>query len=346
MTGARRRGLTGAAECHDFQRDQGRDSGFDAAMPHPLRHAGLALALVAAGPAAAQDAIPDRLMALSRSGAEWRQVGAIPLAFPTHHPQGMARIGDRFYLSSVEIIERTERYPEPRDGMDRSAGRGRGHLFEVDAEGRLLRSLELGEGDIYHPGGIDFDGTHLWVPVAEYRPNSRSIIYRVDPRTMQAEAMFRFDDHVGGLVRDVTGNTLHGVSWGSRRFYAWPQDAAGRPVDPGVASVALRRPNPSHYIDYQDCHSVASGRALCSGLNTYRPQGPSGPVLALGGLELVDLARGAPLFQLPVERWTEGGLPMTQNPFAVAAQGANGLRLWFAPEDDRTRIFVFDVGPR
>jgi hypothetical protein len=335
-----------ALQCHDSPGDRARESGFDAAMPHHLRRACLALALIAAGPAVAQEGIPERFMALSRSGAEWRQVAAIPLAFATHHPQGMARIGDRFYLSSVEIIERTERFPAPRDGLDRTPGRGRGLLFEVDAEGRLLRTLELGEGDIYHPGGIDFDGTHLWVPVAEYRPNSRSIIYRVDPGTMQAEAMFRFDDHVGGLVRDVASNTLHGVSWGSRRFYAWPQDAAGRPTNPEANSAALRRPNPSHYIDYQDCHSVAPGRALCSGLNAYRPQGPSGPVLALGGLELVDLARGAPIFQLPVERWTESGLPMTQNPFAVAAQGANGLRLWFAPEDDRTRLFVFDVAPR
>jgi hypothetical protein len=325
-------------------RDGGADPGFDGGMKTPLRLALATLALLGATPVMAQD-IPDRLRALTR-GAEWRQVAVIPLGFPSHHPQSMARIGDRFYISSVEITERTQRYDTPRDGMDRSPGIGRGHLFEVDAEGRLLRSLTLGEGDIYHPGGIDFDGTHLWVPVAEYRPNSRSIIYRVNPATMQAEAMFRFDDHVGGLVRDVASNTLHGVSWGSRRFYAWPQDAGGRPANAAQRSAELRRPNPALYIDYQDCHSVAPGLALCSGLNAYRPQGPGGPVFALGGLELVDLARGGPVFQLPVERWTESGLPMTQNPFAVAPQGANGLRLWFAPEDDSTRIFVFDVAPR
>jgi hypothetical protein len=309
-----------------------------------LRLALMALSL--AGPAAAQEGgVPERLAALSR-GAAWQPAGVIPLAFNTHHPQGMARVGDRFFLSSVEIIARTERYPAPREGLDRSAGEGRGHLFEIDAEGRLLRGITLGEGSIYHPGGIDFDGTHLWVPVAEYRPNSRSIIYRVDPATMQAEAMFRFGDHVGGLVRDVASNTLHGVSWGSRRFYAWPLDGAGRPTNLATAPEALRRPNPSHYIDYQDCHSVGPGLALCGGLNAYRPRGSQGPVFALGGVELVDLARGAPVFQLPVEHWTESGLPMTQNPFAVAARGTNGLRFWFAPEDERTRIYIFDVTPR
>jgi len=25
---------------------------------------------------------------------------------------------------------------------------------------------------VYHPGGIDFDGVNIWVPVAEYRPDS------------------------------------------------------------------------------------------------------------------------------------------------------------------------------
>ena len=309
------------------------------------RHLAVTLAAaLAAAPAVAQDSVPDRLRQLSR-GLTWTQVAVTTLQFPTEHPQGMARIGDRLYLSSVEINERTQRFSEPRDGLDRSAGRGRGHLYEVDAAGKLLRSITLGEGDIYHPGGIDFDGTHLWVPVAEYRPNSRSIIYRVDPATLRAEEMFRFADHIGGLVMDRAANTLHGVSWGSRRFYAWPLGADGRPTNAGVAPAALRRPNPSHYIDYQDCHSVGAGLALCSGLNTYRPQGPNGPVFALGGVELVDLTRGQPVFQLPVELWTESGLPMTQNPFAVAPQG-RGLRFWFAPEDDRTRLFTYDVEPR
>jgi hypothetical protein len=313
-------------------------------MKRNVLAAACAAALGFSTPAAAQEGIADRLRLLSR-GAVWTQVGVVTLQFPTHHPQGMVRHDGRTFLSSVEIIERTERYPAPRDGLDRSPGRGRGHLFEVDAEGRLLRSITAGEGDIYHPGGLDFDGTHIWMPVAEYRPDSRSIIYRVDPATLRAEEMFRFPDHIGGLVMDRASRTLYGVSWGSRRLYAWPLGADGRPTNREERPEALRRINPSHYIDYQDCHSVGDGLALCSGLNTYRPRGPQGPVFALGGVELVDLRRGHPVFALPVELWTEDGKPMTQNPFAVAAQG-NGLRFWFAPEDDRTRVFTYDARPR
>ena len=93
-----------------------------------------------------------------------------------HHPQGMVRFGDSLFLSSVEIIERTERYETPQDGYDRTAGVGRGWVFRLNLDGELQDSAELGEGDIYHPGGIDFDGQYLWVPVAEYRPDSESII--------------------------------------------------------------------------------------------------------------------------------------------------------------------------
>ena len=37
--------------------------------------------------------------------------------------------------------------------------------------------------------------------------------------------MFRFADHIGGIVHNTDDNTLHGVSWGSRRFYRWTLDA-------------------------------------------------------------------------------------------------------------------------
>lgn len=294
--------------------------------------------------AAAQSELVERFERLTRS-AQWRPVGATQVQFPTHHPQGMVKIGERLYVSSVEIIERTQRFAEPRDGLDRSAGRGRGHLFEMDADGRLLRSITLGEGDIYHPGGIDFDGAQIWVPVAKYRPNSRAIVYRVDPASLRAEEAFRYPDHLGAIVHDRANRALYGVSWGSRRFYRWGYDAATNQVSGADAPPArLAQRNPAQYIDYQDCHMAAPGLALCSGLNAYRPRADL-PRLALGGIELVDLAALRPRWQVPVELWTETGLPMTQNPFWIEPHGA-GLRAWFMPEDDRSRLFVYDVTPR
>jgi hypothetical protein len=286
----------------------------------------------------AQIQLAERVMQLTR-GSTWRQVASLPLAFPTHHPQGMVRVGDRLFLSSVEIIEATQRYPAPRDGLDRSPGRGRGHLF-----GRLQRQIVLGEGDVYHPGGIDYDGRFIWVPVAEYRPNSRAIVYRVDPATLQATEVLRAADHIGGVVRDTDSNTLHGVSWGSRRFYRWTLDAALRATDAGEPPERLRTLNPAHYIDYQDCHFIGAHRMLCGGLVEYR-RAPDAPIFALGGLEIVDLSAGRPLFQVPVLQWTARGNAMLRNPFWAEPHEA-GLRFWFVPEDDAdSRLYVYDVVP-
>jgi hypothetical protein len=76
----------------------------------------------------------------------------------------------------------------------------------------------------------------------------------------------------------------------------------------------LRVPNRSHYIDYQDCKYLGGREALCSGLNMYQPK-KDGPRFALGGSEIVDLTANQAIYQVPVELWTEGGLPMTYNPF-------------------------------
>ncbi len=304
---------------------------------------GAAMVVLNAGaPAMADEALAARVMQLTRS-SRWQLVETVALAFATHHPQGMVRIGDRMVMSSVEIIEPTQRFPELRDGLDRSAGRGRGHLFEFDLQGRLTRQITLGEGDVYHPGGIDFDGRAIWVPVAEYRPNSRAIVYRVDPATLQASEVLRVADHIGGVVHATDSGSLHGVSWGSRRFYRWTLGADLRATNANEPPERLRRLNPSHYIDYQDCHYLGANRMLCSGLNAYRVA-PTAPSFALGGIEIVDLAAGTAIFQVPVMQWTESGLPMTQNPFWAETRG-NGLRFYFVPEDDRSRMFVYDVTP-
>ena len=280
--------------------------------------------------------VADRVRLLTRL-TSWRQVDAIAVGFDTHHPQGMVKIDDCYYVSSVEVKRPTRRFAAPVDGHDRDTGEGAGHLFRIDPEGRLLADLRLGEGSMYHPGGIDWDGRSIWVPAAEYRPESRSIIYRVDATTMQAEAVLRHPDHVGAIVHNTDDDTLHGVSWGSRRLYRWTFDPQGR-VSDGAAGAVL---NHAPYIDYQDCKYLGRREMLCSGLGVYR-QRTDGPRLALGGLEIVDLVRNLALHQVPLELWTESGLPMTQNPFWVEAS-TGGLRAYFMPEDRISTIYVYEA---
>lgn len=264
---------------------------------------------------------------------QWNLVNKIRLNFPTYHPQGFARVGDRLFLSSVEIIEAPVKYPQPVDGYDRTPGKGRGHVFVMDVQGRLIQDIVLGEGAIYHPGGIESDGSSLWVPVAEYRPNSASIVYRIDLATLQVHEAFRVADHVGGVVPDVETGELRGVSWASRTFYTWGRK--GQELD--------RRPNPSHFIDYQDCASAESSAMLCTGLAEYAV--PSGK-FELGGVALIDSKSLTVRHEAPIQQRSTAGHVATRNPVHLEAD-AGTLRMWAAPDDGEeangTEILIYET---
>ena len=277
-------------------------------------------------PTSAASTLPDRLVTLP-SSPTWTPAGDTPLPFATHHPQGIARIGATWYLSAVEVTEA----PDPthaRPPLDRSPGAGRGHLIAFADDGTLRARALIGEGTVYHPGGIDTDGEWLWVPVSEYRPRGRSIIYRVDPATLQATEAFRVPDHIGAII--VDRDRLIGLSWGSRTVYAFSRD--GRVLD--------RRANPSGYIDLQDCRGLADGLALCGGVRRHRhPEAPGGS-LRVGGLEVIDLQRFTPVWQMPFETYTPGPdpRPMTYNA-TDCDFGPTEARCAFVPADQPSVLY-------
>lgn len=256
---------------------------------------------------------------------KWTLTKKLRLNFPTYHTEGLAMTGDRLFLSAVEVLEPTVKYPSPQDGFDRNPGRGIGHVFVMDLEGNLQRDIIVGEGDMYHPAGLDFDGTSVWVPVAQYRPDSSSIIYRIDATSLEVKEQFRVDDHIGGIVRDQSTGHLVGNNWGSRRFYEWDlRDDTLSTWD-----------NPSHFIDYQDCQYVATARQLCGGV-TNLPQNPAAggadATYELGGLALTDLRSHGVLHEVPFQSWSSAGHVATRNPMKMSADG-NHLKLWLAPDD-------------
>jgi len=170
----------------------------------------LAPSLVQANPipSRSQSLLSQLLKSMTRHTV-WKEVASIPFSFPSHHCQGMVKIGENYWVSSVEVL--------PESPGDRSHGKG--YLFQVSATGKLLTSLELGEGSLYHPSGIDFDGSHLWIALAAYKPNSQSIVYQVDPSQKTVREVFRWEDHLGAIALNPDTQILHGASWGSRRLY-------------------------------------------------------------------------------------------------------------------------------
>ena len=107
-------------------------------------------------------AVAATVASMTRS-TTWRLVDQLPLQFDAHHPQGMARIGSTWWISTVDKAAR------------------RGLVMAVDDRGELIEQVPVGDADRYHPGGMDFDGTAFWIPCAEYRPDSTTTVYRLQP---------------------------------------------------------------------------------------------------------------------------------------------------------------------
>ncbi len=244
----------------------------------------------------------------------WRLIETVRPKFNTYHPQGLVKIGNRFYLTSVEI----------RGDKDKQAGVG--HLFEFDPEGNLLRRTTLGEGMMYHPGGIDYDGTSIWVPVAEYRPRSEAILYRVNPATLKAEEAFRAKDHLGAVVYNREAKTVVGMNWGAEAFYEWSPD--GRLIRKVLNEV--------DDYSYQDCKYLQGPAMLCSGTRQN----------ANGGLTVVDLLDFSLIQDLHTIPRTLKKTLMTRNPMAIESAGggeAGRLRYYFMPEDNDGALYVFEI---
>ena len=185
----------------------------------PLSLGALVPSLVQANPIPSQSqSLLSLLLKSMNRNTIWKEVASIPFTFPTHHCQGMVKIGEDYWVSSVEVL--------PEFAGDLSHGKG--YLFQVSATGQLLNSLELGEGSLYHPSGIDFDGSHLWIALAAYKPNSQSIIYKIDPFQRTVKEVFRWEDHLGAIALNPDTQILHGASWGSRTLYQWDSKAVAK----------------------------------------------------------------------------------------------------------------------
>src|ERR1035437_6023072 len=70
----------------------------------------------------------------------WELVKTIPLAFPTHHPQGLAFAGDYIFISSVQVLESPSNVFDP---VRSTPGRGAGHMFVLNHDGKLVQQIRL-----------------------------------------------------------------------------------------------------------------------------------------------------------------------------------------------------------
>lgn len=272
------------------------------------------------------------------SSSRLQLLDTIPLQFDSYHAQGMTRVGDYYFLSAVEVIENTQQIDAKEDRYDRTAGSGIGHLFKFDSNGALIDQLSLGEGSLYHPGGIDFDGEKIWVSVAEYRPDSRSIVYRIDPDDLRVKEVMRFDDHLGAIVHNPGTSSLHGMNWGAQDHYVW-HSARGefRSTDYELARQA------GSNIEYQDCQRLTDSAMLCSGLSSLRIDNTH--TLTMGGIDLLDLQSLQVAHQFRFANTTARGELLSRNPFYFEYRNPDSAYLYFVPEDNRANLYIYQLQP-
>jgi hypothetical protein len=159
----------------------------------------------------------------------------VPLRFDTHHVQGLGLTEQFYFVTSVD--------PEQK----------RGWLFKIlRRNGDLHSKMELTDGTLIHPGGVQFDGRYLWVPNAEYRRESRSVVCGLDPNSLEIRRSFPVDDHIGAVASNGK-DRLYGVNWDAVHFYVWDFDGHRLNKVKSPTSMA-----------YQDIKYLA-GKLLCSG---------------------------------------------------------------------------------
>ncbi len=263
-------------------------------------------------------------------------VKSTELQFDVYHPQGMTRVGENWFMTSVE----TQQRPQPAQGQDarydRTPGAGIGHLFKFSPEGDLLADITLGEGTMYHPGGIDFDGEYIWISVAEYRPDSHSIVYRVDPETLYYKEVMRFADHLGGILREPISGDLIGVSWGSRILFRWKETNGS--YNPVKYDRKIKRDSD---VDYQDCQLMNNELMACSGIRSQRIDNLN--TRTVGGIELVDLNSLEVQHKIRVANFSATGELLTRNPFYISFGGSHANGLFFIPEDNRAALHQYVI---
>jgi len=62
--------------------------------------------------------VAERVRQLTRD-SRWQLMRSVPIRFRTYHPQGMVKIGEELFVSSVEVKTPTERLAQPDGRHDR-----------------------------------------------------------------------------------------------------------------------------------------------------------------------------------------------------------------------------------
>lgn len=221
--------------------------------------------------------------------------------------------GELFHVQGTDLDERRIWV----SSVDRKQRRGYLHEFDR-ATGKLLRRIELTDGARYHPGGISLSGHSLWVPVAEYKPNSSAALLEIDTESLRVVRRIAVADHLGCVA--ASDENLIAGNWDSKLLYVFDLNA-DRPIR------VVPNPSPTRFQDMK----LVDGALVASGVHS-----PS-----TGAIDWIDWRA------MTVTRTLRTGTTAVASPstratvFTRAGMSLAGQELYLVPQDGPSRVFHF-----
>ena len=255
------------------------------------------------------------------------------------HTQGLELVSGTFYVTARRDDVQPKRALLLRTTANRSDWDA-WNITPLDPQGSLTT--------LDHPGGMQSDGDHLWIPLAESKRSGRSIIRRYSiaalapGQPLQPKFEFTVNDHIGALAVSTERNILFGANWDTQTVYVW--DFAGHLqrtlTGAGLATRGLGVVNSPNERDrraglaVQDW-KVIGDRLLASGL--FRgagvdPASPQSRLLSFSGF----LDPGFQRLSIPLPKQNETEL-------AHEAMAISDGRVHFLPEDLAATNRIFQV---
>lgn len=224
----------------------------------------------------------------------------------THHVQGLCVTDDFFWISSVD------------------RGAKCGWIYKVDRDGlKVVAEEKLVDGPRFHPGGMQLVDKLIWVPLAEYRRHSSTVVLTLDAKTLAEKKRFLVDDHLGAVAVDAD-KTVYAANWDAKQIYRFDIDGKQQRVVDSSTAVAYQD------IEYHNGYLWGTGRAKVNGKSR-------SVVDVLDGEELTLVHR----IVLQGETATVGEY------FAREGLSVFGTDLYLMPEDGpETRVYQFPVKNR
>jgi hypothetical protein len=161
----------------------------------------------------------------------------------------------RAHTQGLEVIDRDYYITARREDVrPKRALLLRTHVTATNWQVWDITPRDQSDSTLDHPGGMQSVGGRLWIPVAESKPKSHSLIRvfalpAIAPsQPLKSEFDFPVNDHIGAVAVSSSQNVILGANWDTESVYVWDMQGHLKLTLTGSA-LALRGLGAGHAAD-------------------------------------------------------------------------------------------------